>query len=106
RVLPGRFVEHTVDVHGGCLDTGYPHLGLREEAVVHGMRIARGLKEEEKDGEHEGLKYIAECELRNAECQNDSDDSSVTLLEPTRSIPQFIRIAAPRSDPATPPAAP
>ena len=68
-LLPRRFVEHTVDVHGGRLDTGYLHLDLMQAAVVYRMRIARGLEEEEKNGKHEGLKYIAECGLRNAECQ-------------------------------------
>src|SRR5205823_12673562 len=52
RLLPRRFVEQTVDVHGGRLDTGYLHLDLMKAAVVHRMRIARGLEEEEKNGEH------------------------------------------------------
>ena len=52
RLLPGRFIEDAIDVHRRRLDTRHAHLDPMEAAVVHRSRIAGGLEQNEKNGEH------------------------------------------------------
>ena len=62
-----RFIKDAIDVHRRRLDPRYAHLDPMEAAVVHRSRIARGLEQSKKKGEH-GENLKPGYEKRDAGC--------------------------------------